>query len=289
MKTFKQFLQEKVGVWGLGTIGGMTAAGVGSYMASEMPKQQEEPAITEKPFTTPTTEFVSSPDEGKPPKVLSNNEDDAAQRHLEVQDHLIDHIKSTEGFRKKAYKDSGGVWTIGYGSIHHYDDDGNITRPVRQGDTIDEPTALKYISHHINTQVNPELNKHLPSIFDMKQNSDIPPILVARLKSFAYNVGTNALTNPKRTSVAQPLVAAHNEKDPEKRKELLLTALKGTYDFHKDDGVPVRGLLNRRHEKVVSVLSSLKNSGYLTDEEHEAHLEDARQTYQNYLKKYGWR
>jgi len=289
MKTFKQFLEEKVGAWGLGTIGGMTAAGVGSYMASEMPKQQEEPAITEKPFTTPTTQFVSSPDEGKQTAVLSNRPDDAAQRNEEVNRHVIDHLKKAEGFRKKAYKDSGGVWTIGYGSIHHYDENGNITRPVKQGDTIDESTALKYMTHHMNTQVDPKLTQHLPSIFDMKKNSDVPPALIARFKTFAYNVGTDALTNPKRTSVAQPLLAAHKEKDPEKRKELLLTALKGTYDFHKDDGVPVRGLLNRRHEKVVSVLSSLKNSEYLTDEEHEAHLEDARQTYQNYLKKYGWR
>lgn len=287
MKSFKKFLEENVGAWGAaGLIG---AAGVGSYLASTAPPKEEQPEISTKPATLPASFAIPSPDEGKQTAVLSNRPDDAAQRNEEVNRHVIDHLKKAEGFRKKAYKDSGGVWTIGYGSIHHYDENGNITRPVKQGDTIDESTALKYMTHHMNTQVDPKLTQHLPSIFDMKKNSDVPPALIARFKTFAYNVGTDALTNSKRTSVAQPLLAAHKEKDPEKRKELLVSALMGTYDFHKDNGVPVRGLLNRRHEKVVSVLSSLNNSGYLTDEEHQRHLETARQIHQNYSNKYGWR
>lgn len=284
MKSFKQFLEERVGT--LATVGALGAIGAGMYSASQ--PQEDQPEVTTEPFSSPNIPFVSSPDEGNKPEILHNNQNDAAQRNIQVQNHMVEHIKSTEGFRKKAYKDTGGVWTIGYGSTHHYDENGNITKPVKQGDTIDEPTALQYISHHINTQVNPQLEKHLPSIFDMKQNSDIPPELIARFKTFAYNVGTDALTNAKRTSVAQPLISAHKEQDPDKRKDLIMTALKGTYDFHKDNGEPIPGLLNRRHQKVISVLSSLNKNGYLTDEEHEMHKSHAQQIYQNYMKKYGW-
>jgi GH24 family phage-related lysozyme (muramidase) len=291
MKTFKQYLEEKLAtIPTVGALGALGATVAGMYSTSQ-PNQEKEPEVTQKPFSTPTAQFTTlqpSPDEGKQPTVLNDNKEDAAQKNLKVQQLMMNHIKSTEGFRNKAYKDTGGVWTIGYGSTYHYDKDGNITSKVKQGDKIDEPTALQYISHHINTQVDPRLEEHLPSIFDMKQNSDVPPELIARFKTFAYNVGTDALTNSKRTSVAQPLIAAHKEKDPEKRKELLLTGLKGTYDFHKDNGVPIPGLLNRRHEKVISVLSALKDSGYLSDEEHEMHSNHAREIHRNYMNKYGW-
>lgn len=288
MKTFKQYLEEKLAT--IGTVGTLGALGTAAYISSqEQPPVGQQPQITTEPAQIPTTPFIVSPDEGKQPTVLNDNKEDAAQRNSRVNDLMTDHIKSAEGFRSKAYKDTGGVWTVGYGSTYHYDENGNITSRVKQGDEIDEPTALRYISHHINTQVNPRLEKHLSSIFDMKQNSDVPAEIIARLKTFAHNVGTDALTNPERTSVAKPLIAAHNEKDPAKRKELLLTALKGTYDFHKDNGVPVRGLLNRRHNKVISVLSALKQNGYLTDEEHEMHSNHAREIHKNYMNKYGWK
>jgi lysozyme len=58
-------------------------------------------------------------------------------------------IKRSEGLRLDAYKDTGGVWTIGYGS----------TRGVHEGMTITpgeaERLLLEDISHH---DINPLLN-----------------------------------------------------------------------------------------------------------------------------------
>lgn len=47
----------------------------------------------------------------------------------------IDLIKQFEGLELKAYQDSVGVWTIGYGH----------TEGVREGDEIDETTAEMYL------------------------------------------------------------------------------------------------------------------------------------------------
>lgn len=291
MKSFKQYLIER-GLATLATVGALGATGAGMYSAAVQPESEPEPEITKTPFSTPTQQFVTSqpsPDEGKQPTVLSNDQENAGQRNLQIQQHIVDHVKSTEGFRNKAYKDTGGVWTIGYGSTHHYDENGNITRPVKEGDVIDEKTAERNIVHHIKTQVAPKLEQHHPFLFDMKQNKEHPPELIARFMTMAYNAGTDPFTNPKRTSIAEPLYKAQKEKDPEKRKEHIITALKGCYDFHKDNGKPIRGLLNRRHEKVISVLNAMKNTGYITPEQHEMHSNHARQIHQNYMKKYGWK
>lgn len=47
--------------------------------------------------------------------------------------------EESEGCRLKAYQDSGGVWTIGYGH----------TKNVRPGDTITLETAVSLLSHDI--------------------------------------------------------------------------------------------------------------------------------------------
>jgi GH24 family phage-related lysozyme (muramidase) len=48
----------------------------------------------------------------------------------------IDYIKQHEGLRLNAYQDTGGLWTIGYGSITMPDGS-----PVQAGDTITEDQA----------------------------------------------------------------------------------------------------------------------------------------------------
>jgi len=50
-------------------------------------------------------------------------------------------IKKFEGLRLNAYLDSGGVPTIGWGSITNLD----LNRPVQMGDKIDEPTAYRWL------------------------------------------------------------------------------------------------------------------------------------------------
>lgn len=50
-------------------------------------------------------------------------------------------IMKKEGLRLKAYKDTGGKWTIGYGSTFHYD----LNRPVREGDEINMEQARRFL------------------------------------------------------------------------------------------------------------------------------------------------
>jgi lysozyme len=64
----------------------------------------------------------------------------------------LDLVKVSEGLHRKllngtieAYPDPVGVWTIGYGSIHHIDEN----RPVRQGDVIDRKTAERWLNQEI--------------------------------------------------------------------------------------------------------------------------------------------
>jgi len=309
MKTFKQYLEEKLAtIPTVGALGALGATVAGMYSTSQ-PNQEKEPEVTQKPFSTPTAQFTTlqpSPDEGKQPTVLNDNKEDAAQRNLRIRDRLIQHIKSKEGFRTKAYDDMQpltkdrkerslnqgeqpkGKATIGYGSTYHYDEDGNITGPVKGGDIIDEETALRYINHHIDREIRPHLEKSLPTIFDMKHNTDVPESLISTFLAFAYNGRTDFLTNKNRTSVAQPLIAANKEKDPQKRKELLIKALKGMYDFHLGNGVPMKGLLDRRHDEGISVLSDFKNIGYISPEEYEAHKLDSIRIYEGHKKRRGW-
>lgn len=61
-------------------------------------------------------------------------------------------IKESEGLYQKladgtiaAYADPVGVWTIGYGSIHHLD----ANRPVRKGDIITRNTAELWLNQEV--------------------------------------------------------------------------------------------------------------------------------------------
>lgn len=54
---------------------------------------------------------------------------------MRISDNGVQFIKDREGLRLRAYQDSAGVWTIGYGH----------TKGVRKGDTIDQNTATLYL------------------------------------------------------------------------------------------------------------------------------------------------
>lgn len=51
----------------------------------------------------------------------------------------IKFLKDQEGFRERAYKDTGGVWTIGYGTIKING------KPVEQGMTCTEQEAAQWL------------------------------------------------------------------------------------------------------------------------------------------------
>ena len=86
---------------------------------------------------------------------------------------LVDFVKEKEGFRKDAYQDVVGVWTIGYG----------FTKNVKPGDTITKDEAEERLEE--------ELQDYLEYvIYFMNQNNYTwNNNQVAALTSFIFNGG----------------------------------------------------------------------------------------------------
>lgn len=84
-------------------------------------------------------------------------------------------IQGKEGLNLNAYKDTGGVWTIGYGHIKN----------VKQGDRITKEEAEKFYMD--------DFKEHIKSLNSVKvplsENEKIA------LASFIYNVGSGAFKN----------------------------------------------------------------------------------------------
>lgn len=55
---------------------------------------------------------------------------------MQLSDKGLQLVKDSEGFRSKAYQDTGGVWTVGYGTTRING------RPVTKFDTVDELYAV---------------------------------------------------------------------------------------------------------------------------------------------------
>src|SRR3990167_9981689 len=95
---------------------------------------------------------------------------------LSVSDKLIHFLKNEEGFRDKAYQDSGGVWTFGYGNTT------SGGAPVRAGMSIAKENADTLLKEKANEFANVvKSNVKVP----LTQNE------FEALTSFAYNVGPN--------------------------------------------------------------------------------------------------
>jgi lysozyme len=87
-----------------------------------------------------------------------------------------------EGKKLKAYKDQGGVWTIGFGSTYNIDEN----RPVKEGDTITEATALRWLKT-ITANLQADIKKLVT--VPVTQNQ------LDSLTSLAYNIGPTAFKN----------------------------------------------------------------------------------------------
>jgi lysozyme len=126
----------------------------------------------------------------------------------------------------KSYQDSAGVWTLGWGSIYHYD----LKRRVQKGDQVDEITALRYMKI--------ELSSLIPKIrafIKVPINSNEEGALI----SLAYNIGPTGLKN-------STLIRLLNEGKPRAQvAEEFLRWNKITDPITKKK-VPLQGLTNRR-------------------------------------------
>jgi len=129
----------------------------------------------------------------------------------------IQSLKELEGFRAKAYKDTGGVWTIGYGTIKW------LGKPVEAGQTITDKEAelalqadLAWAQTAVNQLVRVPLKQHM---FDA-------------LVSFVYNIGENAFS---KSTMLRLLNEGKYDQAAEQFKR-----------WNQDNGKVIPGLVSRR-------------------------------------------
>ena len=134
-------------------------------------------------------------------------------------------IGEYEAFRAAPYKDSGGVWTIGYGNTYYLNG-----QPVRQKDKpLTEPEARALKAAVINRDFAPAVNLALaPAIKNGWVNQNMFDACV----SLCYNIGVK---NFSQSSVVRYLNQGNK-----------LAAANSFELFNKDNGVVVKGLVNRR-------------------------------------------
>lgn len=137
-------------------------------------------------------------------------------------------IAQFEGFLPKPYKDGGGVWTIGFGSTYYKD--GSKVKPNDPPMTREQAADLKlYVINHdfahaVNTVLANEINqgKVSQNMFDA-------------MVSLAYNIGVGAFS---RSSIVRQLKAGNKKASADAFRL-----------YNKDNGVVIKGLVNRREKE----------------------------------------
>ena len=142
----------------------------------------------------------------------------------------LNFIKKAEGgLYLKAYQDSGGVWTIGYGSTYDFDKQ----RKVQQGDIITAEQAQKWLE--ITTSKDAVEIKNLVKV--PLNNNELNALI-----SFCYNVGLGAF---KASSLLRLLNSGADKK--------IVADQFDRWVF--DNGVKVKGLITRRNAEKKLFLS----------------------------------
>jgi lysozyme len=142
----------------------------------------------------------------------------------------LNFIKKAEGgLYLKAYQDSGGVWTIGYGSTYDFDKQ----RKVQQGDIITAEQAQKWLE--ITTSKDAVEIKNLVKV--PLNNNELNALI-----SFTYNVGLEAF---KASSLLRLLNSGTDKK--------IVADQFDRWVF--DNGVKVKGLISRRNAEKKLFLS----------------------------------
>jgi len=129
-------------------------------------------------------------------------------------------IQQFEGLKLKAYKDSVGIWTIGFGNIFNLDT-GN---PIKEGDEISLETAERWLKIEVDN-----LQAKMRKVITVPLNDN----QWTALTSLAYNIGFGAF---KRSTLLRLLNAGASKE--EVAKQFLR--------WNKAGGKEVKGLTNRR-------------------------------------------
>lgn len=136
-------------------------------------------------------------------------------------------IRELEGFKAEAYLDTGGVWTIGFGTIKYPDG-----MRVRKGDKCTRGQAEVWLKND-SAWVDACLDRAIKTKINQNQFD--------ALASFVYNIGESAF----RKSTMLTLINQNS-----------FTAAAGQFDrWVFDNGKRVQGLVNRRVKEKALFLS----------------------------------
>lgn len=149
---------------------------------------------------------------------------------MNISDKGLSLIKSFEGYRNKAYQDSVGIWTIGYGTIRY-----PSGAAVRQFDECSDKQAEEFLRHDVKRFVD-GLNKRIGGVSLTQQQFD-------SLISFVYNLGlaafdSSTLLKKLKVNPNDETIYKYNPAQPEKSCEFTKWCMAG--------GKVVNGLLRRR-------------------------------------------
>lgn len=140
---------------------------------------------------------------------------------LDISEKGYEIIREFEGFRSTAYRDTGGVWTIGFGTIRYPDG-----TKVKQGDTCTRNEAEQWLKNDC-VWVDACLDKNVK--VNLNQNQ------FDALASFVYNIGETAF-------VKSTMLTLINQNS--------LTSAASQFDrWVFDNGKRIQGLVNRREKE----------------------------------------
>jgi lysozyme len=189
-----------------------------------VPKISNRPAISQFPGQSGPT--------GDLPTVQAANftYQEVDNREQSIQDisfsiNAINLIKQFEGFRAKAYKDSVGVWTVGYGTTRLRG------RAVTASDSLSEEAAVLQLRTFIQISENTLKSNFLPKNTGGK-NITFTQNEWDALISFTYNLGTGW----SKDSGLKKLIVAGNDQ----------AAANKILEYSKAGGKVLPGLLRRR-------------------------------------------
>ncbi len=138
--------------------------------------------------------------------------------NMDISENGYSIIREFEGFRSSAYKDTGGVWTIGYGTIRYPNGD-----KVKQGDTCTTSQAESWLKNDC---------KWVDDCLDSSIKVDVNQNQFDALASFVYNIGESAFKS-------STLLVKLNSGD--------YTVAASQLDrWVNDNGKKIKGLVNRR-------------------------------------------
>ena len=129
-------------------------------------------------------------------------------------------IKRFEGLELKSYPDTGGIWTIGFGSTINKD----TGQAIKQGDVINRATAERWLKMDV-----AQRERRIRTLIKVP----VTPNMLAAMTSLAYNIGTAAFAN-------STLLRLLNQRA---NKRLVADQF---LRWNKVQGKEVRGLTNRR-------------------------------------------